>query len=111
MAHLIQLKSGETVTIFDERDALDLIGEHLGWELQHWLEDWLSENDDASAYIDELENEADSLRAHHKEVMQVLREQSEIIAGLIREKEIDRKKLSTAAGVIGTTTWREINVR
>ena len=109
MADVIQLKSGENATIFDERDALDLIGEHLGWELQRWLEGWLSENDDGEDYIDDLEKEAYGLRAHHKEVMQVLKEQSEIIAGLIREKEIDRKKLSTAAGIIGTTTWREIN--
>ena len=34
-----------------------------------------------------------------------------IIASLIREKDIDRKQLSAAAGTIGTITWREINVR
>ena len=34
MASVIQLKDGKTVTIFDERDALELIGEHMGWELQ-----------------------------------------------------------------------------
>ena len=30
--------------------------------------------------------------------------------GQFREKEIDRKQLSTAAGRIGTITWREVNV-
>ena len=59
---------------------------------------------------DYLEKEADSLRVHHKDVMAQLRQQSETIAGLIREKNIDRKALSTAAGQIGCITWRELNV-
>jgi hypothetical protein len=42
--------------------------------------------------------------------MNSLRAESEKIACLIREKEIDRKQLSTAAGRIGTITWREVNV-
>ena len=50
------------------------------------------------------------MRAHHREVMNSLRAESEKIACLIREKEIDRKQLSTAAGRIGTITWREVNV-
>ena len=40
--------------------------------------------------------------------MAELRQQSEIIAGLIREKEIDRRALSSAAGTIGSITWREL---
>ena len=42
--------------------------------------------------------------------MNSLRAESEKIACLIREKEIDRMQLSTAAGRIGTITWREVNV-
>ena len=56
-----------------------------------------------------MEKEADSLREHHKEVMAELRKESEIIAGLIRKKEIDRKALSTAAGNIGIITFREVS--
>ena len=58
--------------------------------------------------IEDLEKEVEGLRARHKEVMQELRRQSETIAGLIREKEIDRKALSSAAGAIGSITWREL---
>ena len=50
------------------------------------------------------------VRSHHREVMHSLREESEKIACLIRERDIDRKALSTAAGRIGTITWRELNV-
>ncbi len=108
MADVIQLSDGSIHTVFDERDALDLIDRHMGQEMRKWLEDRLSESDDDVAYIEDLEKEADGLRAHHKEVMTELRKQSETIAGLIREKEIDRRALSAAAGAIGCLTWREL---
>ena len=108
MADVIQLSDGSVHTVFDERDALDLIDRHMGLEMRKWVEGWLSESDDDVAYIEDLEKEADGLRAHHKEVMTELRKQSETIAGLIREKEIDRKALSAAAGAIGCLTWREL---
>ena len=108
MADVIQLSDGSVHTLFDERDALDLIDRYMGLELRKWLENLLSESDDDAAYIDDLEKEADGLRAHHKEVMAELRKQSENIAGLIREKKIDRKALSAAAGAIGSITWREL---
>ena len=108
MADVIQLLDGSVYTIFDERDAMELIDRYMGMEMRKWLEDRLSESDDDVAYIEDLEKEADGLRAHHKEVMAELRKQSETIAGLIREKEIDRKALSAAAGAIGCLTWREL---
>lgn len=90
MAHTIALKSGETVMLFDERDMLDLVGEHMGLEAKQWLEEWIHEITDESC-VEDLEEENKGLRERHKEVMEELREQSEIIAGLIRKKEIDRK--------------------
>ena len=110
MADVITLKNGRNEIVFDERSFLELVDEHMGPDARHWLEDWLSENDDASDYIDDLEKELTSAKEHHKDVMAQLRQQSETIASLIREKEIDRKALSTAAGTIGTITWRELNV-
>ena len=42
---------------------------------------------------------------HHQEAAE------DVIWDITRQmKEIDRKQLSTAAGRIGTITWREINV-
>ena len=108
MADVIQLTDGSVHTLFDERDALDLIDSRMGMEMRRWLENWMSEGDDDAAYIEDLEKEAEGLRVHHKEVMAELRQQSETIAGLIREKEIDRRALSSAAGAIGSITWREL---
>jgi len=107
---VIQLKSGQTETVFDLEGLLYLVEKHMGDEARRLLEDFTEPDDDAAEYIDSLEKENQRLRNHHREVMQALRAQSETIARLIREPEIDRKTLSTTAGVIGKITWREINV-
>ena len=109
MADVIQLSDGSVHTIFDERDALDLIDGCMGAEMRNWLEDLLGGNDDDAVYITDLEKEMNDLRAHHREVMEELRKHSEAVAALIREKKIDRKALSTAVGAIGCVTWREVN--
>ena len=109
MANVITLPDGRNETIFDEQDFMELVVRYMGSDARRWLEDWLGNNDDVADYIDDLEKEADGLRAHHREVMTELRTHSETIANLIRGKEIDRKALSTAAGNIGCITWREAN--
>lgn len=108
MADVIQMKDGSVVTVFDTRDLLDLIGNHMGSEIQRLLEERLEEPESLDAYIADLEKDCDDLRVRYKERMAELREQSETIARLIREKDIDRKALSAAAGAIGTLTWRQL---
>lgn len=107
MANTIMLPDGRIETVFKERDFLDLVDECMGSDARGWLEERLAEKDGDADVVSYLEKEVDSLRVHHKEVMEKLRKESEIIAGLIRKKEIDRKALSTAAGNIGSITWRE----
>ena len=110
MPNVIQLKSGQCETVFDLEDLLYLVEKHMGDETRRLLEELTAPEEDDAEYIEHLEKENQKLREHHREVMQTLRVQSETIARLIREPEIDRKKLSTTAGVIGKITWREINV-
>lgn len=108
MANTILLTNGRIETVFKERDFLDLVVEYMGSDAREWLEEYLAEKDGDADVVSYLENEVDSLSVHHKEVMEKLRKETEIIAGLIRKKEIDRKALSTAAGNIGSITWREV---
>ena len=110
MPSVIKLKSGQTETVFDLDGLLYLVEQHMGDEARRLLEDFTAPEDDAAEYIDSLEKENKRLRDHHHEVMEDLRAQSETIARLIQEREIDRQALSTVVGKIGTITWREINV-
>ena len=110
MANVIQLRDGSTHTVFDLRDALRLVEEHMGDETRRLLDDCIAEIEDPEQYNSDLEKENQRLREHHHEVMQALRSLSETEAKLIQEKEINRQALSAVAGKIGTITWREINV-
>jgi len=109
--NVIQLKTGQTETVFDLEDLLRLVEQCMGSETRYLLEELTAPEDNDADYIADLEKEIQKLRDHHHEVMVELRKLSETEARLIQEKEIDRKALSTLAGKIGTITWREINVR
>ncbi len=111
MPSVIQLKSGQTETVFDLPGMLYLVEQYMGSDARCMLEDLITPENDDTEYIADLEKDIQKLRDHHHEVMEELRKLSETEARLIREKEIDRKALSTVAGKIGTITWREINVR
>ena len=110
MADVIRLADGSIHTVFDLRGMMELIDTHLGFEARRWLEDYLADADDPEEYIADLEAEIKSQKEHHHAVMGTLRDEAETIASLIREKDIDRKALSSAAGTIGSITWRELNV-
>ena len=111
MAHTIELTDGSIHLISSERDMLDLVDEQMGYEAREAIKDLLLEKDYDESCVEDLESELEGMKDHHREVMEQLQKQSETIAGLIREKEIDRKALSKVAGIIGSVTWREINVR
>ena len=111
MAQVLSLRNGNTVTVSGIQDIIILVDELIGTDARYYLEDFLAEPDDEVEYTKHLEKENQELRDHHRKVMEELRKLSETEAGLIREKEIDRKALSTVAGKIGRITWREVNVR
>ncbi len=110
MATTILLPDGKVETVFDLTDLLRLIEDRMGWEARELLEEWIRPDNDAEAYIAYLEKEAEAQKARRLDAMKALRKQSETIAELIREKEIDRVKLSHAVGAISMITWREMNV-
>ncbi len=110
MATTIMMPDGKVETVFDLADMLRLIEDRMGWEAKELLEEWIRPDSDAEEYIAYLGKEVEAQKTRRLEAMKALRKQSETIAGLIREKEIDRIKLSHAAGAISMITWRELNV-
>ena len=110
MATTIMLPDGRNETVFDLADLLRLIEEQMGYEARDLLEEWIRPDSEAEDYIKYLEKEVEAQKTRRLDAMKALRKESETIAGLIREKEIDRVKLSCAAGAIGMITWRELHV-
>lgn len=107
MAHIITMKNGGYETIFSLRDAYEIVEQHLGSDFREALEEMTDEAYHISDYT-ELEEAYEYERKHYQEVMRKLREQSEVIAELIRLDPIDRTELSDAAGEIGVLTWKEL---
>ena len=110
MATTIMLPDGKVETVFDLADMLRLIEDRMGWEARELLEEWIRPDSDAEEYIAYLEKEVEAQKSRRLDAMKALRKQSETITELIREKEIDRVKLSHTAGAISMITWRELNV-
>ena len=110
MATTIMLPDGKVETVFELADLLRLIEDRMGWEARELLEEWIRPDSDAEEYIAYLEKEVEAQKTRRLDAMKALRKQSETITELIREKEIDRVKLSHAVGAISMITWRELNV-
>lgn len=110
MARTIMLPDGKVETVFDLADLLRLIEDRMGWDARELLEEWIRPDGDSEDYIAYLEKEAEAQKTRRLDAMKALRKQSETITELIREKEIDRVKLSHTAGAISMITWRELNV-
>lgn len=110
MATTVLLPDGKVETVFDLTDLLRLIEDRMGWEARELLEEWIRPDSDAEEYIAYLEKEVEAQKGRRLDAMKALRKQSETIAELIREKEIDRVKLFHAVGAISMITWRELNV-
>lgn len=108
MADMLSLIDGKTEIVFDERDFTELVGRYLGSDAVRWLEAKLDEVQESLDYSDSLEKEMQAEREEFRGVIYEIREQSEILAGLISEPKYDRKKISAAAGRIGVITWENL---
>lgn len=111
MAHVIEVK-GKAVVVFGLKDLMELIDQHMGMEFRTTLEETLTETY-ASEYewaeiLREHHSELDEIREHYHNVIRDIRDQSEELVGLIREKRLNRNAISKCAGKIGTLTWREL---
>ena len=111
MAHVIEVE-GRTAVVFCLKDMMELIDQHMGPDFLTALEETLSET-----YASEFEwaqierehrTELDEIREHYHNVIRDIRDQSVEMAGLIREKRLNRNAISRCAGKIGTLTWREL---
>lgn len=109
MAHVLTTNSGENVILMDFRDFTDLVERHIGIEARDWLLEYLDDAYGDEAEIDAVIEEHEKARDRHKQVMEEIRTEAERLAGLIREKELDRAAISHTAGRIGSLTWREVN--
>lgn len=107
MAEMIRLPDGSMSAVLCLRDFMELTGQWMGSDARAWIEGYLEDIRLDERYPADLEEEAEKLRYHHRQVMSQLRKESRAMAGIIGRKRIDRKALSEAAGRIGKIIWEE----
>ena len=113
MAHVITTNDRENIILMTFRDFTDLLEQHIGIEARDWLLEYLSdtygEEGEINAVAEEYEKDLQAQKEKYKKTMEEIRAEAEKLAGLICQKELDRKAISNTAGRIGTITWREVN--
>lgn len=111
MAHVIEVK-GKAAVVLGLKDLMELIDQHMGMEFRTALEETLSETYASEYKWAQIErehrSELEEIREHYHNVIRDIRDQSEELAELIREKRLNRNAISKCAGKIGTITWREL---
>ncbi len=110
MAEVLTMWDGSIQTVFSMDDFTELVDEYMGMDSRRYLTVYLEDPDGAWAYVEEVENEKDGWRDHHKDVMNQMRELSEKLAGLISEKDLNRREISNICGEIGILTYKETNI-
>ena len=90
------------------RHMLELVDEYMGTDTRMWFEDYLAEADSQTADVAAMETYYEKRIEHYQQVIRDLRAHAEKLAGLIREKELNRMAISHEAGQIGVITGREL---
>lgn len=104
----ILLTDKKVATILEPRHMLELVDKYMGMDARMWFEDYLAGADSQTADVAALEAYYEKWIDHYQEVIRELRSHSEKLAGLIREKELNRMAISHEAGQIGVITGREL---
>lgn len=104
----IQLKDKKVATIMEPRHMLELVDEYMGYDARVWIEDYIAGADCQTADVAAMETWYEKRIEHYQEVIRELRSHAEKLAGLIREKELNRVAISHEAGQIGVITGKEL---
>ena len=104
----ILLTDKKVATILEPRHMLELVDEYMGTDARMWFEDYLAEADSQTADVTAMETYYEKQIEHYHQVIRELRAHAEMLAGLIREKELNRTAISHEAGQIGVITGREL---
>lgn len=104
----IVLKDKKVATILEPRHMLELVDEYMGYDARMWFEDYLAGADSQTADVTAMGTYYEKRIEHYRQVIRELRAHSEMLAGLIREKKLNRMAISHEAGQIGVITGREL---
>jgi hypothetical protein len=112
MADVISLKNGEISTVFDLRDALELVERYAGYELRRYLESWAEELESDARDFDEQEkyyqSEQEKLQDGFRSVLVDLRDDADEILKLMSAQRWDQDKIFRSCSRLRDRIDREL---
>jgi len=112
MPQVIKIKSGQLITLFDIRDTLDAVEDHMGNEMRCCLEEYLRDTAELETELKDLEKdheeELERFGDHQRALLNDIREEAEALGSLLEANRLDRKKLRSAADNIWRICYQEL---
>ena len=112
MPHVITAVDGRNHTLFDGRDFLSLVDEYIGFEARGFLEDWMKEQDESAAEVQEAaqeyETELDQLRDHQRLVLSDMYEEASWLLKLTGDPHPKRSEIRACAQKIWDVLYQEL---
>ncbi len=98
MPHVYRLKDGSVRTIFDMRDAMEIVEENAGYEIRQYLEetirDYETEAEQYEEQFKDWEKERDGDSDDRHALLCDIREELDAILVLLGAERLNRKKLT-----------------
>ena len=112
MPHVIQLKDGKLLIVFEIRDVLEVVENYIGQETRKYIEEYLEENiqdtKDFETQLTEYEKEIDQMGDHQRHILCDVLEKMDALDGLLREQRLNRKRILEAVNNIRQIVNREL---
>lgn len=100
MVHVMEMKDGKTATVFGFRDVLEMIEEYAGPEAKRFIEEYVSEIEQAGVDFEEqekyYEGRIEKLEDRQRALLNDVKEELEAVEQFLDAPRLNRAKLYAA---------------
>ena len=102
MPHVLEIKGGELLTLFNVFDVMDAVEDYMGTDIRQYLEEYL---EDVESDAEEITD--DEITDHYKQVLMNIRDETEEALKLMEKPRMDRKAIRNTLNLIVKMIGRE----
>ncbi|MGN0270910.1 MAG: hypothetical protein ACI4CX_09485 [Candidatus Weimeria sp.] len=106
MGTVLRDKQGIDHTVFDRDSLIQVIREAVGDEIFDYAKEQFEDEADLSNQISDLEGELKGQKEYYENKLKRIEEDTRELADIIRQKNIDRKRMSNLAGRVSAEIHR-----
>ena len=106
MGAVLRDRQGIDHTVFDRESFLKVLREVAGDEIFDYFKQEFEEEMDLQTQLEDLEAEKQGMKDYYENKLKKIEEYTSGLAEIIRQKNIDRKKISEMAGKVSQEVHR-----